>query len=60
MITDGLPGLTEIRAGEMISDLGQIVVTRRYLGRKNCFGHKLQPATACYLCELQPKAALIV
>jgi hypothetical protein len=46
MVTDGLLRLIEIRAREMISDLGQIVVTRRYLGRKNSFRHKLQPAMA--------------
>jgi hypothetical protein len=46
MVTDRLLRLIEIRAREMISDLGQIVVTRRYLGCENRFGHKLQPAMA--------------
>jgi hypothetical protein len=49
MVTDCLLRMIEIRAREMISELGQIVVTRRYLGRKNSFGHELRPAMARYL-----------
>jgi hypothetical protein len=44
----------------MISHFRQIVVARRYFRRKNCLRHKLKPAVACYLGQLQVKAALII
>jgi hypothetical protein len=58
MITDGLFGMIEIRAGKMISYLWQVIVARRYLGRKNCFGHKpvrARPISTTF----KPKAALV-
>jgi hypothetical protein len=62
MITDGLPGLIKICTREMISHLRQIIITWRYLGRENGFGHKLLPARlfiSVYLSETQLKAALV-